>query len=138
MSWRDAPLYVRCHDLARGVLERFTGDDPDPAAAVLVSRVCATSAELLCAVSLALTFRSTRAADLAEADRALVRLRVQLRLLRDLGGLSAGGLRHLDGSMTEIGRMIGGWRKRVEGKGRRAPRWGLDPADGEPTPRPAP
>jgi hypothetical protein len=121
VSWRDAPLYVHCHDLARQVLERFGPGRADPPQAVLASRVCEAAADLLCWVSLALTFRPTRADDLTEADRALVRLRVQLRLALDLGELSAGGLRHLGGAMTEIGRMIGGWRKRVDGRRPRRP-----------------
>lgn len=110
---REAPLYLRCHDLCRQVLERFGPGWGAPSQAPLRDAICVAATQLLCSVSLALTFRPTRAADLLEADRALVRLRVQLRLARDLGALSPGGLRHLAGTMTEIGRMIGGWRKQV-------------------------
>ena len=47
-------------------------------------------------------------------DHAIVRLRVLLRLARDIGLVSAGGLRHASGRLRTIGRMVGGWRKRMK------------------------
>ncbi|HEY2294032.1 MAG TPA: helix-turn-helix domain-containing protein [Thermoanaerobaculia bacterium] len=70
-------------------------------------------------------FPSGRARDLAEADRAMVRLRVLLRVAQDLGLLSPAGLRFACGRLQTAGRMVGGWRKRVEGVQSRA---GEDPA----------
>ncbi|MCB9765615.1 MAG: four helix bundle protein [Alphaproteobacteria bacterium] len=115
MSWRDAPLYVRCHDLARWLLERCAA----PAMPAAPGDVLAGDVQvLLSAVSLALTFPAERAEHLARADRAAVRLRVTLRLARDLGGLSAGAHRYAAGELDQIGRMLGGWRKRWRKKAR--------------------
>lgn len=125
MSRREAPLYVRCHDLARCVTDRFDGSGSGLGR--LGPRLVDAALDLLCQASLALTFRPSRSRDLADADRALVRLRVQLRVARDVGALSASGLRHLEGLTLEIGRMIGGWRKRVDSGARATNRAGGGP-----------
>jgi hypothetical protein len=134
VSWRDAPLYVEVHDLARWTLDQ-TGSWSDRGGAPLAALVTEAACDLLAAVSLALTFPDTRAADLAGADRAIVRLRVLLRLGRDLSLLSPGGLRFATGRLEAAGKMIGGWRKRVEASGgRRGPRLlaSADSGDGPP------
>lgn len=111
MSWRDAPLYIEAHDVARWVSERALGF---PAAAAPVGgRLVQTAGDLLDAVALALTFPDTRGGHLRAADEAIACLRVQLRLARDLGLVSAGGVRHVAARLAVAGRMIGGWRKRV-------------------------
>jgi len=120
MSWRDAPLYVRCHDLAQDVLKRVE----DGPCAALRHRLAADVQELLCEVSLGLTFVDTRRLHQAAADRAVARLKVLVRLGRDVGALSERGARHVGDELVEIGRMIGGWRRRharepdAEGAGR--------------------
>lgn len=113
MSWRRAPLYVESHDLARWVLERasrWQGGRGHPLAPPATAAAC----ELVGQVSLALTFPATRPAHLEAADHSIVRLRTLLRLARDLGLVSSGGLRYASGRLQAAGRMIGGWRKRVE------------------------
>ena len=111
MSWRDAPLYVESHDLARWLHERTR---EWPAARPLRRRLSGASCDLLEAVSLALTFPGERREYLKRADAAIVRVRVLLRLTRDLGQLSPGGVRYASGRLREIGRMVGGWIRRVE------------------------
>jgi hypothetical protein len=113
MSWRNAPLYVEVHDLARWLLER-TARWAERDQADLGRAVGVAACDLACQVSLALTFPATRRQHLEDADHDLVRLRELLRLGRDLGVLSAGGLRFSAGRMRAVGRMIGGWRKRVD------------------------
>ncbi len=90
MSWRDAPLYVRSHDLARDLLLR-TEAGP---CATLRHRLAAEAQELLCEVSLGLTFVDTRRLHQAAADRAVARLKVLVRLGRDVGALTERGARH--------------------------------------------
>ena len=118
MSWRDAPLYVRCFDLARALLER-AGGWSGPAGGLLREPIARAADELVCAVALALTFPRERGGHLAEADRSVVRLRERLRLARELGLLSAGAHRLATTELADIGRMIGGWRRRVEDSERR-------------------
>jgi hypothetical protein len=48
---------------------------------------------------------------LERADEALERVRVYLRLAVRWGWLSGGQYRHVAGMVTEIGRLLGGWKK---------------------------
>jgi len=84
MSWRAAPLYVRVHDLARDLLPRVESG-PCPS---LRHRIAAEVQELLCEVSLALTFVAGRADHQAAADRSVTRLKVLVRLAHDVGVLN--------------------------------------------------
>lgn len=141
MSWRDAPLYVQAHDLTRWVLERagsWKERGGEPLAGPVAEAVC----ELLGSLSLALTFPETRADHLQKADEALVRLRVLLRVARDLTLISPGGLRYAEGQLLAIGRMLGGWRKRTNDLSRRDERGAgagrrVDSGDGLPVARTA-
>jgi hypothetical protein len=113
MSWREAPLYVEAHDLSRWLVERLA--ERERFEATSLGRALADAAiGLLAEASLALTFPPSRPEHLENADHHVVRLRVLLRLARDVGHLSPGGCRFAQGRLLEIGRMIGGWRKRVE------------------------
>ncbi len=138
MSWRDAPLYVEAHDLAAWVLERTGGWRVE--AAALAGATSAAACDLVTATSLALTFPDRRAVHLEQADESIVRLRTLLRLARRLGWLSAGGLRFAAGRLRAIGRMVGGWRKRVRHTSRRQTREAIEPTtrgDGPPAARTA-
>jgi hypothetical protein len=50
---------------------------------------------------------------LREADRALTKLRHYLRLSRELGLLKPGQYEHVSKIVVEIGRLLGGWLKKV-------------------------
>ncbi len=132
MSWRDAPLYVEAFDLTRWVAERAEAWPHQPLARLATGSAC----DLACAVSLALTFPDKRWRHLELADESIVRLRTLLRLARGLGCLSAGGLRYAAGRLSAIGRMVGGWRKRLrqtkDSAGRKA---GKSSGDGPPAAR---
>lgn len=111
MSWRDAPLYIRAHDLARDLLPRVA-DGPEP---VLRHRLAAEVQELLCEISLALSFVQGRRNHPHAADQCITRLKVLVRLARDLEVLTETGARHVGGELVELGRMIGGWQRRHPG-----------------------
>ena len=112
MSWRDAPLYVDAHDLARWLVAHTAAwDARDP----LAARVDGLALELLEAVAQALSFPDGRADTLADADRCVASLRVLLRLARDLDRSTPAQLRHASERLRVIGRQLGGWRKRVTG-----------------------
>jgi hypothetical protein len=80
----------------------------------LSARAVDAACGLVEAVSLALTFPAGRVGHLEAADWAVVRLRVLLRLAQELGYLSPGGLRFSSARLQAAGKMIGGWRKRME------------------------
>ena len=51
---------------------------------------------------------------LREADSALTRLRVLLRLCRDRRYLDRGGFEHVVRNLDEAGRMLGGWTRDLD------------------------
>ncbi len=111
MSWRDAPLWLEAHDLARWIIERVDSWSEERAShlgPLLTQGAC----ELVEATALVLTFPKTRGSDLRAADRAIVRLRSRLRLAKELALISPGGLRFAEGRLRAIGKMVGGWQKR--------------------------
>lgn len=50
---------------------------------------------------------------LGAADAELDRLRTHMRLCRDLRMISPGQYEHAAGMLVEIGRLLGGWKKKV-------------------------
>ncbi|GAB4162949.1 MAG: hypothetical protein Fur0021_37620 [Candidatus Promineifilaceae bacterium] len=56
---------------------------------------------------------AARREKLLEADEALARVRLYLRLAARLGWLSPGQYQHVAAMEVEIGRMLGGWLKSV-------------------------
>jgi four helix bundle protein len=52
-----------------------------------------------------------RLAKLREADEALDRVRVYLRLAARWGWLNGGQYQHVAAMVTEIGKLLGGWKK---------------------------
>ncbi len=109
MSWRDAPLYVEAFDLSIWVSERAGSWQHEP----LARHASSAAIDLVTSVSLALTFPDARERHLVATDEGVVRLRTLLRMAEGLELLSKGGLRHAAARLAEIGRMVGGWRKRL-------------------------
>ncbi len=112
MSWRDAPLYVEAHDLAVWILGQAKGWSGG-AETYLGPRVAGAACDLVDAITLALTFPDRRAAHLERADAAVALLRTRLRLAQGVEMVSVHGVRFACGRLRLIGRMVGGWRKRV-------------------------
>jgi hypothetical protein len=54
---------------------------------------------------------------LAQADVDLTKLRLYLRLCKDLQLLSLGQYEHVSRMMVEIGKLLGGWRRKFVGTG---------------------
>ena len=101
---REAPLYTHCHDLVLAL----TQIEPTPTLRPVLERAWA----LLDAIAVALSLPGERPSALAEADRRVAQLKVGLRVVEAAGGLSEGRARVLGESLVDIGRMIGGWRRR--------------------------
>lgn len=53
---------------------------------------------------------------LVKADISLTKLRFYLRLCRDLALLSPKQYQHVAGMVTEVGKLLGGWRKSRDNK----------------------
>jgi len=108
MSRSQAPLYTRAHALCCFVGEFVAARSPVPGAMRAVEQ---GATELLCSLSLALTFPTSRRAWLSRADEEVVRLRARLALARDLRQASPGWVRAASAQVDEIGRMLGGWQR---------------------------
>lgn len=112
MSWRGAPVYVVAHDLATWIVLR-TETWPNTVGRQLAERAIAEALDLVQALAIALTFPDARCTSQQVADQAIVRLRETLRLAAAAGLLSRRQLRHATARLAEVGRMLGGWRKRT-------------------------
>lgn len=108
---KDSPIFVRVYDLLLWLIpavERFPrGQRP------LLGRAVQEAA-------LALQEQLTRAAldgdpeqALRRADVELALLRTRLRLCYDLRLISLGQYEHVGRQIAEIGKLLGGWRRRI-------------------------
>ena len=106
-----APIYVAAFDLSLEVMRR-TGAFPRNQRFVLARRMQEAVLDLLDAITLALYQPEVRSERLAAADAALARLRVATRLARELKLLAITGALDLGDRMAEVGRQLGGWRRK--------------------------
>lgn len=112
MTPKQAPLYIRSHDLAIWLQQR-TASWSSTEVKDLAVEISKNARNLLQCVSLALTFPDTRENYRRQADETIVRLKVLLTLAKDLGAISPRQLRFAQGELIAMGRMIGGWRKKA-------------------------
>ena len=107
----SSPLFARAYDLLRESClqsERM----PRSRRAVLGRRMEDAAFDFHEAITGATKSRDPRAA-LAEADLALNRWRLCLRLAADLGLFSEGRLAELMQLVAEVGRLLGGWQRKL-------------------------
>lgn len=104
MSWRDAPAYVVAHDLAVELRRRLPG-----------SRVVVEGDEVLLAIGRALSFPATRSQDLERADRHLLAVKLLIRVEEAAGRLDSSAGDAIGARLVELGRMLGGWKRKKPG-----------------------
>ncbi len=126
---RQAPLYVDAHDLCVWLEDRLGVGSETRA---VVTQTLSTAHALLTSIATALAFPDTRHRDVREADAAATRLRVLLRVVRDVGLIATSSHRHAQSRIDKIGRMLGGWRRHLR---RRSPSIGK-PRGGDTTTTP--
>lgn len=103
----EAPLYVDAFALCEWLLRRLGSDNQ-----VLSRAICTRALGLLEDVALALKDRS-REARVDSADEQLITLRIQLRMAQATGLLDEPQLLHALEAADNIGRQLGGWRRRL-------------------------
>ena len=118
MSPRDAPLYIRTRDLVEWLLARILSWDP-PRREIIGRPLFEAGETLLDSIALALVMPASRPTHQEIADRAIVRVRELLRLSASQSLLSQRQVRFATDELDAMGRMLGGWRKRVNRRGRR-------------------
>ncbi len=108
---KQSPIFVRTYDLLRWLLPvtvKFPRQQRFVLAAALQRSAMALQEHLIEAA------QGRRPKDsLQQADIALTKLRFYLRLSRDLELLSLGQYEHVIRMTNEIGRLLGGWLRKI-------------------------
>lgn len=108
---QSSPIFTQTYDLLRWLLPA-TLNFPKSQRGVLARRLqyhAFTFYELLVDAAMSDAPEPT----LRAADRTLTKLRHYLRLSRELGLLKPGQYEHVSKMVVEIGRLLGGWLKKV-------------------------
>ncbi len=111
---KESPIFARVYDLIQWLIEhvlKFPRSQRFILAQAIV-RVALRMEELLIEAATGLG----TADRLMEADAELAKLRVQLRRCQDMRLLSIAQYEHACQRVTEIGRLLGGWRKKMNVK----------------------
>jgi hypothetical protein len=108
---KESPIFVRTYDLISWLIPhalKFPRSQRFILAEAII-RIALHFEELLIEAGMGLH----TAQRLQEADVELAKLRVQLRRCQDMQLLSLGQYEHVAQMVTEIGRLLGGWRKKL-------------------------
>ena len=105
----ESPLFVKTYDLLQWLIPQTT-KFPREHRFVMARRVQESAFEFYdLIVRAGLAERAEKFALLREADVALHRLRLNVRLSKDLALLKDASYAHAAQRLTEIGRLLGGW-----------------------------
>lgn len=107
---KEAPVFVRAYDLYSWLFDRLMRPDSP---AMIGEHVLEKARRLLEALVLALSRFDTHRR-VIEADEQAALLRIHLRIAAEKEALSDRQLMHAMRELREIGRQIGGWRKKLE------------------------
>lgn len=109
----ESPIFTRTHDLLKWLLET-TRKFPREQRFVLAKRVMEQAFALQDALTAAGIDQPKSATYLRQADIALAGLQKSLLLCYQLEHLSARQYRHVSEMTREVGRLLGGWQKKVQ------------------------
>ena len=108
----ESPIFARAYDLARETC-RLSESFPRSRRAVLGRRFEEAAFDVHEAL-VAAAKKERPATYLIEADAALARYRFCLRLAQELGLLSVGRLEEIGRIVAEVGRLLGGWQRKLK------------------------
>ncbi len=111
----ELPAIQKAYDLAKEVLIRIA-KFPRDHKFTLGDRIAQNVLSILELLTQA-AYTKSKTKLLDEASLRLERMRMLLRLSRDIGALSNKGYEHVMGIVTELGKQVGGWRKQAVGDG---------------------
>ncbi|NHZ71798.1 MAG: diversity-generating retroelement protein Avd [Aquificales bacterium] len=109
---KQSPIFVKHYDLMAWLIPR-TLAFPKSQRGVLARQIQTELFRIYEALVEAGAGKETLSS-LEKADLALIRLRTYLRLSRDLTILSVGQFEHASRLTAEVGRLLGGWQKKVQ------------------------
>ena len=111
---KESPIFTRTYDFVQWLIPR-TMDFPRSQRFILTKRLQDAALNFQeCLLEAGLSAGAHRAARLQAADAELAKVRFYLRLSHDLAWLNPGQYQHAARMVTEIGRLLGGWRKSIE------------------------
>lgn len=111
----QSPLFVKTYDFLLWLIP-LTLKFPKSQRFLLAERLSKMALDFYDLILSAVMEPQRQAERLDEADKLLTKIRLYVRLSHDLGCLSLGQLEHATRLMEELGRLIGGWkRKRATG-----------------------
>jgi len=107
----QSPLFVKTYDFLLWLIP-LTLKFPKSQRFLLAERLSKMALDFYDHVLEAVMEPERQEQHLDEADRLLTKLRLYLRLSYDLGCISSGQLEHAARRLDEIGRLIGGWKRK--------------------------
>ena len=108
---KESPIFTRTYDLLSWLIPqtvKFPRQQRCVVAAALSRTAFRFQEELIDA-----SFSKNPLPVLEQADSTLTKLRFYLRLSHDLKLFSSGQYEHVSAMVTEIGRILGGWKKSI-------------------------
>lgn len=114
MSQAEMPIFVRTFDFLAWLLP-ITNNFPRAHRHTATQRLLDAAFDLRERLEEANLRRHRRSERLVEADVALGRVRLYVRLAVRFGWLTSGQYEHAAGMIAEIGRLLGGWQKVTPG-----------------------
>ena len=110
MPHPDMPIFTRTFDFLSWLLP-MTNNFPRAHRHTLTKRLIDAALDLRERLEEANQRRARRSQHLAEADVALGKVRLYVRMAARFGWLTTGQYEHASGMLAEIGRLLGGWQK---------------------------
>jgi hypothetical protein len=109
---QESPIFTRTYDLLKWLIP-VTLKFPKSQRFVMAQRVQDTALDFQ-ELLVAAVFSQDKAPILTQADTELQKLRFHLRLCFDFKLINPGQYEHVSRMVAEIGRLLGGWRKKAE------------------------
>lgn len=107
----QSPIFVKTYDFLLWLIP-LTLKFPKSQRFLLAERLGGMALDFYDLILEAVMDAEAQPARLAQADRLLVKIRLYMRLSHDLGCLSLGQFEHAARLMDEIGRLVGGWKRK--------------------------
>ncbi len=107
----QSPIFIKTYDFLLWLIP-LTLQFPKSQRFLLAERLSKMALDFYDLILEAVMEPEGQAGRLDKADRLLTKIRLYVRLSHDLGCISTGQLEHAARGMDEIGRLIGGWKRK--------------------------
>ena len=111
---KESPIFIKCYEMMVWLLER-TAKFPKNQRFLLAKRMENAALDIFEKLNQAALSKGRESLlPLSEADVSLANLKLYNRLAKDLQLLAFNQYEYLAGLLDEVGRLLGGWQKRVQ------------------------